>query len=114
MLPGVTAPAGGRRLNPPFRCVPDPHGVETGPAPESARPLRSSGRHDRLLLTDRSVNASWRIHDPDPRAGEGLRSRLVRGDDRTARPDRAARLDAGEVPPDAGPPDRPARPLRDH
>ena len=35
-------------------------------------------------------------------------------DRRPARPDRAARLDAGEVPLHAGPPDRPARALRDH
>ena len=34
--------------------------------------------------------------------------------DRGQRPDRAARLDARELPQDAGPPDRPARALRDH
>ena len=38
----------------------------------------------------------------------------VRRDHRAQRPDRAARLDAGEVPQDADPPGRPARPLRDH
>ena len=41
-------------------------------------------------------------------------ARRVRADDREARPHRAARLDAGEVPRHARPPDRPARALRDH
>ena len=70
-------------------------------------------------ITDRSVSKSRRArrcsrrHD-DGLAERGRPARGVRRDHRPQRPDRAARLDARGLPQDAGPPDRPARALRDH